>query len=143
MTMFGSVRDLAALLGTSIADDDQRAIALLSQASAVVASYLGSAAALALPDTWTYDDPRDTVTVSLAARMWGSTPGVRQSSETVGPYTRQTTFAGDAGVDLTMTSGERALLDAVFGAKGAAKVRSINLVPGLARDLTCWPNASI
>lgn len=126
--MFGSVCDLEALLGLTISDDDPRANLLLAQASGVVAAYLAASARGSLPDTWMFADPRDTVTLSLAARLWTGVPGVKQRSESLGGWSENVTFTGSDGVDISLTSGERALLDAAFRPL-QRPVRSIRLQP--------------
>lgn len=92
--------DLAAWVGQSIEDDDPRAGAVLSAATALVRGYAGQ--------EWETDVPDEVsaVVVQVAARVWNNPGGL--VAETIDDYSRR--FDESAASGLFLTDSEKSIL---------------------------------
>lgn len=132
---FATTQDLGARLGREFSTDAQteQAEMLLDLASSAIADAMG----LSLEEAESLGDQPKVwwvVCIECAARALSTPAGARSTQETLGQYSRSTTYsidAADAGVMLTDRE-KRMVQRAVYGStSGSARV------PSIADDLWC------
>jgi hypothetical protein len=100
---FADVAALAAWVGQTLANDDARALAVLSAASSIIEAEVGSD----VVEEWeTIPGDVVAVTVQVAARVWWNPQGL--VADAIDDYSRRWENAGESGIYLT--AGERDLL---------------------------------
>jgi hypothetical protein len=123
---FATVEELAAWLGTSIADDDPRATAILAASSTLIRSHSGRVWVDGDgPEeglTETQQDSVKTVCLLVSARVWINPHG--RTQEATGPFSHSVAGWAALGMELTETE-KRMIGGSVSGIPGLSSVRVV------------------
>lgn len=118
--MYATINDIQTRWRTLTAEEQDKAAALISDASTIIDSMAG--ASFECGEDW--DAKAKIVCCNMVIRAMGAsdTFGVKQQSMTAGPYTEQWTFANPSG-DMYLTRMEKRMLGITQGYIGSIRAK--------------------